>query len=125
MKRWAVPIAEVYSHPRAKLTSTPRPTAPIEWQSTYERSFPNGKGYSRYIYGSYWRAFSEPPQDTPLAVCDARSVRPNEGTTNTLFVVDMLPDEATMLTPMPNEDWVPEPRYSISIRRTVGGTSRT
>lgn len=76
-------------------------------QSTYERSFPNGRGYSRYIYGSYWRAFSEPPQDTPLAVCDARSVCPNEGTTNTLFIVDKLPDEATMLAPMPNEDTVP------------------
>ena len=76
-------------------------------QVNYERFFPNGKGYSRFIYGSYWRAFSEPPQDTPLAVCDARSVRPDEGTTNTLFIVDKLPDEATMLGPMPNEDTVP------------------
>ncbi|HEY0300901.1 MAG TPA: CmcJ/NvfI family oxidoreductase [Rhizomicrobium sp.] len=73
----------------------------------YERSFPDGKGYSRYIYGSYWRAFSEPPQDTPLAVCDARSVGAGEGTTNTLFIVDKLPDEAGMLGPMANEDTVP------------------
>ncbi len=74
---------------------------------TYERSFPQGKGYARYIYGSYWRAFSEPPQDTPLALCDARSVCADEGTTNTLFIVDRLPDETTMLGPMPNEDTVP------------------
>lgn len=76
-------------------------------QSTYQRVFPNGKGYSRYIYGSFWRCFSEPPQDMPLAVCDARSVGAEEGTTNTLFVVDALPDEATMLGPMSNEDTVP------------------
>jgi hypothetical protein len=76
-------------------------------QMTYERFFPDGKGYSRFIYGSFWRAFSEPPQDTPLAVCDWRSVGADEGTTNTLFVVDKIPDEATMLGPMPNEDTVP------------------
>ena len=74
---------------------------------TYARVFPDGRGFSRYIYGSFWRCFSEPPQDTPLAVCDARSVLPDEGTTNTLFIVDAIPDEATMLGPMPNEDEVP------------------
>jgi hypothetical protein len=76
-------------------------------QMNYARVFPDGKGYSRYIYASFWRAFSQPPQDTPIAVCDARSVRPDEGSTNTLFIVDKLPDEATMLGPMPNEDEVP------------------
>ena len=76
-------------------------------QTNYERYFPDGKGYSRFIYASYWRAFSEPPQDVPLAVCDWRSVRSDEGTTNTLFVVDKIPDEATMLGPMANEDTVP------------------
>lgn len=73
----------------------------------YERTFPGARAYSRFITSSFWRAFSEPPQDTPLAVCDARSVGPEEGTTNTMFVVDRIPDEATMLGPMPNEDEVP------------------
>jgi hypothetical protein len=76
-------------------------------RATYGREFPGAKGYSRFIFSSFWRAFSEPPQDTPLAVCDARSVRPEEGTTNTMFIVDRLPDEATMLGPMPNEQSVP------------------
>jgi len=76
-------------------------------RGAYERAFPQGKGYSRFIYSSFWRAFSDPPQDVPLAVCDARSVRRDEGITNTMFVVDQLPDEATMLGPMPNEDSVP------------------
>ncbi|MGH8229235.1 MAG: CmcJ/NvfI family oxidoreductase [Steroidobacteraceae bacterium] len=76
-------------------------------EATYRRVFPEGKGYSRYVFSSFWRAFSDPPQDMPLAVCDARSVRPDEGTTNTMFVVDALPDEAAMLGEMPNEDTVP------------------
>ncbi|HUN26911.1 MAG TPA: CmcJ/NvfI family oxidoreductase [Steroidobacteraceae bacterium] len=76
-------------------------------RGAYARAFPDGAGYSRFIFSSFWRAFSEPPQDVPLAVCDARSVRRDEGVTNTMFVVDKLPDEATMLGPMPNEDSVP------------------
>ena len=76
-------------------------------QMVYERMFPEGKGYSRFLYASLWRAFSPPPQDYPLAVCDARTVRPDEGVPNTMFVVDKLPDEQAMLEPMPNEDTVP------------------
>jgi hypothetical protein len=69
-------------------------------QTNYERCFPNGPGYKRFIASSLWRAFSEPPQDCPLAVCDARSVGRDEGMPNTLHIVDALPDEATMLGPM-------------------------
>ena len=76
-------------------------------RSIYGQSFPDGKGFSRFIASSLWRAFSEPPQDCPLAVCDARSVRPDEGVPNTLFIVDQLPDEAGMLGPMPGEDAAP------------------
>jgi hypothetical protein len=60
-------------------------------RSVYERTFPGGKGYSRFICSSFWRTFSEPPQDTPLAVCDAKSVRVDEGVTNTLHIVDEIP----------------------------------
>jgi hypothetical protein len=70
----------------------------------YRQHFPEGKGYARFIASSLWRAFSEPPQNCPLALCDARSVGRDEGVPNTLFVVDQLPDEQTMLGPMPNED---------------------
>jgi hypothetical protein len=76
-------------------------------RTIYEKSFPDGKGYSRFIASSLWRAFSEPPQDWPLAVCDARSVGADEGVPNTLFIVDKLPDEKAMLGEMPNEDTVP------------------
>ena len=76
-------------------------------RALYEKTFPDGKGYSRFIASSLWRCFSAPPQDCPLALCDARSVAPDEGVPNSLFIVDRLPDEQTMLGEMPNEDQVP------------------
>lgn len=76
-------------------------------RAVYEKIFPDGKGFTRFIASSLWRAFSPPPQDCPLAVCDARSVRPEEGVPNTMFVVDQLPDEQTMLGEMPNEATAP------------------
>src|SRR5262249_45646287 len=73
-------------------------------KATYEKNFPNGPGYKRFIAGSFWRCFSAPPQDWPLALCDGRSVDPTEGVRNTLIVVDKIPDEAGMLAPIPDED---------------------
>jgi hypothetical protein len=70
----------------------------------YEKTFPDGKGYSRFIASSLWRCFSAPPQDCPLALCDARSVDVREGVPNTLYIVDQLPAEEVMVGPMPNED---------------------
>ena len=76
-------------------------------RAIYEKTFPEGKGFSRFIASSLWRTFSPPPQDYPLAVCDARSVRADEGIPNTMFIVDRLPDEQTMLGEMPNESGAP------------------
>ena len=60
-------------------------------RSLYERCRPGGPGYRRFIYSSFWRTFSEPPQDCPLALCDHRSVREDEGVPNFLHVVDAIP----------------------------------
>jgi hypothetical protein len=76
-------------------------------RTVYEKTFPDGKGFSRFIASSLWRVFSEPPQDCPLAVCDARSVGREEGVPNTMFIVDCLPDERTMLGEMENEKNAP------------------
>jgi hypothetical protein len=76
-------------------------------RAVYEKTFPDGKGYSRFVASSLWRTFSPPPQDVPLAVCDARSVAASEGVPNTMFIVDRLPDEQTMLGDMPNEATAP------------------
>jgi len=70
----------------------------------YQRFFSDGKPYRRFIASSLWRAFSPGPQDWPVAVCDAASVGADEGTPNTMFIVDKLPDRATMLGTMPDED---------------------
>ena len=90
----------------AHVDFTPARAEPLA-RTIYEKTFPNGKGYSRFIASSLWRTFSEPPQDCPLAVCDARSVRRDEGIPNTLFIVDRLPDEKAMLDERPDEKTAP------------------
>ena len=70
----------------------------------YAQTFPDGNGYSRFIASSLWRSFSDPPQDWPLALCDAGSVRTDEGVPNTLHVVDRIPDREAMLREMPGEE---------------------
>jgi hypothetical protein len=39
------------------------------------------KDYARYAMYNMWRAVSPPPQDFPLAVCDARTVAPEDEVT--------------------------------------------
>jgi hypothetical protein len=53
---------------------------------------PGGRAFRRAIMTSLWRAFSEPPQDWPLAILDYRSVADTEGQPNLLLFVDTLPD---------------------------------
>lgn len=38
------------------------------------RLVPEGRNLGRYAHYNVWRSFSGPPQDVPLAVCDAQSV---------------------------------------------------
>jgi len=73
-------------------------------RSIYESFFPDGEPYRRFIASSLWRVFSPGPQDWPLAVCEGCSVGPEEGTPNTMFIVDKLPDRETMLGNIPDED---------------------
>ena len=73
-------------------------------KAIYERTFPGGPGYKRFIAGSFWRAFSAPPQDCPLALCDGRSVGAEEGVRNVLIIVDKIPTEEEMLGEIPDED---------------------
>ena len=54
---------------------------------------PAARTYRRAVWTSLWRAFSAPPQDWPLAVCDYRSTDDAEdGTPNLLFRVPALPE---------------------------------
>lgn len=43
-----------------------------------DRSRPDGMTVRRFAHYNVWRVISEPPQDVPLAVCDARSLAPND-----------------------------------------------
>jgi hypothetical protein len=90
----------------AHVDFTPARAEPLA-RTVYEKTFPDGKGFSRFIASSLWRAFSPPPQDFPLAVCDARSVGADEGVPNTMFVVERLPDEQAMLGEIANEATAP------------------
>jgi hypothetical protein len=84
----------------AHVDFTPARAEPLA-RAVYEKTFPDGKGFSRFIASSLWRTFSE------LAVCDAGSVGRDEGTPNTLFIVDRLPDEPAMLGAMESEKSAP------------------
>jgi hypothetical protein len=59
----------------------------------YSEQFPDGPGYRRVLATSFWRVFSPPPQDWPLALCDFRSLRDDEGLPNQLYFVDRIPDD--------------------------------
>jgi hypothetical protein len=54
------------------------------------RSMPanTGRALRRFAHYNVWRAFSAPPQDIPLTVCDARSVAPTD-----LIYADAIFDE--------------------------------
>lgn len=51
-------------------------------------SAPEGKTVRRFAHYNVWRTFSAPPQDVPLAVCDARSVVPED-----LIIADAIFDD--------------------------------
>ncbi|MDB5682455.1 MAG: hypothetical protein JWM38_1169 [Sphingomonas bacterium] len=73
-------------------------------RALYDRVRPDGPGYHRFIYSSFWRTFTDPPQDCPLAVCDHRSVGDDEGTPNVLYIVDEIPEGDARFAAMPDAD---------------------
>jgi hypothetical protein len=80
------------------------PTAQRMAAWTYKKHFPDGPGYSRFLIASYWRTFSPPPQDVPLAMCDGRTSFGGEEKSNTLFVVDAFPTGDALTVPVEGED---------------------
>lgn len=76
-------------------------------QAIYKRFCPDGPGFHRFIYSSFWRTFSEPPQDWPLAVCESGSVGDDEGAPNVLVVVDKIPEGEAMFAPVADEESKP------------------
>jgi hypothetical protein len=73
-------------------------------EATYAERCPDGPGFKRFLISSYWRTFSPPPQDVPLAICDGRTSFGGEEKSNTLFIVDELPNEEEAVRPIPGEE---------------------
>ncbi len=73
-------------------------------EAIYRKAHPDGPGYRRFIAFSLWRALSPPPQDMPLALCEGRSVRDEEGTHNTKVDVPEIPTGDALFAPIEGED---------------------
>jgi hypothetical protein len=58
--------------------------------------------YKRFLHMSCWRAFSEPPQDWPLALVNARSMDDDEGLDNVAIWQSTVPDLKN-LPPVPTD----------------------
>jgi hypothetical protein len=70
----------------------------------YRQRQPEASGYRRLIGFSLWRALSAPPQDMPLALCEGRSVRDDEGTHNTKVDVTEIPTGEALYAPIAGEE---------------------
>jgi hypothetical protein len=70
----------------------------------YAEAAPDGPGCDRSIAFSLWRALSPAPQDWPLALCDGRSIRSGEESSNTKVDVDVLPEGDALLAPIEGEE---------------------
>ena len=70
----------------------------------YRQVHPAGPGYRRFIGFSLWRVLSAPPQDMPLALCEGRSVRNDEGTHNTKIDVSEIPTGDALCAPIEGEE---------------------
>ena len=94
LRRSAAP-GENSSQPQAALIHIDYSTggAKRAADAVYAQLLPDGPGYRRALATSVWRVFSPPPQDWPLAVCDFRSVRDDEGLDNHLYFVDRIPED--------------------------------
>lgn len=73
-------------------------------ERVYRKARPEGAGYARFICFSFWRVISPPPQDMPLALCEAGSVRDDEGTANTKVDVDEIPTGDALFAPIEGEE---------------------
>jgi hypothetical protein len=76
-------------------------------RALYDRTYPNGPAYSRFISFSFWRPYSQPPHDWPLALCDAASVSHDDGHLNPIIFGNSVPDELARIAPIPDEDKLP------------------
>ncbi len=73
-------------------------------EMTYRQAFPDGPGFKRFLVSSFWRTFSPPPQDIPLALCDGRTSFGGQEKNNTLLIVDEFPTGDALTAPVEGEE---------------------
>jgi hypothetical protein len=66
-----------------------------------QQKLPEGKRLRRFAHFNIWRSFSGPPQDVPLALCDARTVAVDD-----LLIADAIFDPPGGLPHWSFESWV-------------------
>ena len=64
----------------------------------------SGSSFSRFIAFSLWRTFSPPPQDWPLALCEAGSVGDEDAVANVKVDVDEIPEGDALYAPIEGEE---------------------
>jgi len=69
----------------------------------FEQAAPGGR-FSRFIAFSLWRTFSPPPQDWPLALCEAGSVGDEDAVANVKVDVDEIPEGDALYAPIEGEE---------------------
>jgi hypothetical protein len=69
----------------------------------FEKAAPGGS-FSRFIAFSLWRTFSPPPQDWPLALCEAGSVGDEDAVANVKVDVDEIPEGDALYAPIEGEE---------------------
>jgi len=73
----------------------------------YREHHPDAPPFSRFVAFSFWRPLTPPPHDWPLAVCDFRSLDPNEGERNVLVWCDEIPPQEKWFDPIEGEETFP------------------
>jgi hypothetical protein len=76
-------------------------------EQLYREHHAGALSYSRFVAFSFWRPLTPPPHDWPLAVCDFRSVDPDEGERNVLVWCDEIPARDTWFDPIEGEEGFP------------------
>lgn len=76
-------------------------------EQLYRQHHAGAAPYSRFVAFSFWRPLTPPPHDWPLAVCDFRSVDPDEGERNVLVWCDEIPARDTWFDPIEGEEGFP------------------
>jgi hypothetical protein len=72
-------------------------------KALFDKAGPGGS-FSRFIAFSLWRTFSPPPQDWPLALCEAGSVGDEDAVANVKVDVDEIPEGDALYAPIDGEE---------------------